>query len=94
MAHILAFIVIALIKILNWVLIKSRLFIVAIPMAIVMIFYKEIYENNASLFIAISVSITIIIISSWIVTFFKYLKVVRNNKKTIMEWSKSRYDYI
>ena len=61
MAHILVFIVIALIKIIKWLLIKSRLFIVAIPMAMVIIFSKEWCDKNEYFFEALGIALIAIV---------------------------------
>jgi len=49
MAHIIAFIIMAAIKIIKWTLIKTRLYIAAIPIAVVLIFFKDWYEMNTLL---------------------------------------------
>ncbi len=49
MAHLIAFIIIGAVKIVKWMLFKTRLIIAAFPIAVVLIFFKDLYEANTQL---------------------------------------------
>ena len=92
MMHILAFIIISVFKIIKWILIKSRLFIIVIPVAIVLMFYPDWYNANTLFAELIGFIMAILIMISWIVTLIKYLKIRKQNKERMIKWAYERYD--
>lgn len=91
MAHILAFIIIAAVKIIKWTLIKTRLFIAAIPIAGAFIFFMDWYEANELLADAIGIALIAGVAVSWIVTLVKYIKARKHNKALVLDWAYERY---
>lgn len=91
MAHIIAFIIIAAIKIIKWALIKSRLYIPAIPMAAVLIFFKAWYEANTLLVDAIGIALIAGVVASWIISLVRYIKGRKRNKEMVLDWAYERY---
>ena len=91
MAHIIAFIVIAAIKIIKWTLIKTRLYIPAIPIAVILILFRNWYEANTLLADAIGIALIAGVAVSWIITFVKYIKGRKRNKEMVLDWAYERY---
>lgn len=91
MAHIIAFVIIAAIKIIKWTLIKTRLYITAIPMAAVLIFFKDWYEANTLLVDAIGIALIVGVAVSWIISLVRYIKGRKRNKEMVLDWAYERY---
>lgn len=87
MAHIIAFIIIAAIKIIKCTLIKTRLYIAAIPMAAVLIFFKAWYEANMLLADAIGIALIAGVAVSWIISLARYIKGRKRNKEMVLDWA-------
>ena len=83
MAHLVAFIIIGAIKLVKWTLFKTRLIIAALPVAAVLIFFKDWYEANIQLADGIGLTLIFGIAASWIVT----LSDISRLKSTIGNWS-------
>ena len=91
MAHIIAFIIIAAIKIIKWTLIRTRLYIPVIPIAVVLIFFKDWYEMNTLLADTIGIALIAGVVASWIITLAKYIKGKKRNKELVLDWAYERY---
>lgn len=91
MAHIIAFIIIAAIKIIKWTLIKTRLYITAIPMAAVLIFFKDWYEANTLFVDVIGIALITGVAVSWIISLVRYIKGRKRNKEMVLDWAYERY---
>ena len=91
MAHIIAFVIIAVIKTIKWTLIKSRLYIAAIPMAAVLIFFKAWYEMNTLLADAIGIALIAGVAVSWIISLVRYIKGRKRNNEMVLDWAYERY---
>lgn len=78
-------------KIIKWILIKTRLYIAAIPMAVILIFFREWYEANTLLADFIRIALIAIVVISWIFTLIKYIKGRKKNKELIIDWAYERY---
>ena len=84
MAYLLSRLIIFTIWIIKWVIIKSRLFIPALFVVIVLIFFRDWYKNNEMIGNVIFIVLTTGVIISWIFTLInkiKYLK--RQNKRDV-----------
>ena len=61
-------------RIVKWILIKTRLYAVAIPMVAVLIFFSDWYEANTLLADSIGIALIAGVVISWIFTLIKYIK--------------------
>ena len=91
MAHIIALAIIAVIKIVKWTLIKTRLYIAAIPIAVDLIFFKDWYEMNTPLADTIGIVLITGVAVSWIITFTKNIRGRKRNKELVLDWAYERY---
>jgi hypothetical protein len=91
MAHIIAFLIIGAVKVVKWTLVKTRLLIVAIPAAVVLIMFKEWYEANALLTDGIGFALIVGVGASWIVTLVRYIKARKHNRELVLDWAYERY---
>ncbi len=91
MAHIIAFVVIIAAKIVKWGLLKSRLIFAALPIAIVLLFFKDWYESNKMLADGIGVAIIAGVAISWVITLIRYIRNRKSNKEMILDWAYERY---
>jgi len=78
-------------KLIKWTLIKTRLYIVAIPITVILILFREWYDANTQLADIIGIALIIGVVVSWIFTLVYYIKVKRNNKELITDWAYERY---
>ena len=78
-------------KLIKWTLIKTRLYIVAIPITVILILFREWYDANTQLADIIGIALIIGVVVSWIFTLVYYIKVKRNNKELITDWEYERY---
>lgn len=78
-------------KLIKWILIKTRLYVAAIPMASVLIFFEEWYEANILLADSIGVMLIAGVGISWIFSLVKYIKSRKKNKDLIVDWAHKRY---
>jgi RsiW-degrading membrane proteinase PrsW (M82 family) len=90
MAHIIAFIIMAASKIIKWTLIKTRLYIAAIPIAVVLIFFKDWYEMNTPLADTIGIVLITGVAVSWIISLVRYIKGRKRNKEMVLDWAYER----
>lgn len=90
MAHLIAFIIIGAIKLVKWTLIKTRLIIAALPVAAVLIFFKDWYEANTLLADSISLALMVGVAASWIVTLVRHTKARKHNKELVLDWAYER----
>lgn len=91
MAHLIAFIIIGAVKLVKWTLFKTRLIIAAIPLATVLIFFRDWYEANVLLADSIGVALIAGVAASWIVTLSRYIKARKHNKGLVLDWAYERY---
>ena len=91
MAHLIAFLIIGAIKVVKWALIKTRLMVVALPAAVVLIFFKDWYETNTMLADGIGFALIAGVAASWILTLVRRSKARKHNKELIMDWAYERY---
>lgn len=73
MAHLIAFIIIGAVKMVKWTLFKTRLIIAALPVAAVLIFFKDWYGANTQLADGIGIALTVGVAASWIFTLVRYI---------------------
>ena len=74
MSYLLFHLIIGIYHIIKWVIFKSRLWVVAIPAAIVLIFFYDWYEVNTILADAIGIIIAAGVLASWITTLVRKIK--------------------
>ena len=86
MTHIIAFLIILAIKIIKWVIVKTRLYIVVLPVMIVLIFFGEWYDAHTILSDSIGIVLVVGVIISWIITLIKYIKVRKHNNELMLKW--------
>jgi hypothetical protein len=91
MAHIIAFLIIGVVKMIKWTLVKTRLFIVAIPAVAALILFKDWYGANALLADGIGFSLIVGVGASWIVTLVRYTKTRKHNRELVLDWAYERY---
>lgn len=91
MAHLIAFLIIGAIKLVKWTLIKTRLIIAALPIAAVLIFFKDWYEANTFLADVIGFALIVVVAASWVVTLVRYIKAKKHNKELVLDWAYERY---
>ena len=91
MAHLIAFIIIGVVKLVKWTLFKTRLIIAALPVAAVLIFFKDWYEANTQLADGIGIALVVGVAASWIVTLVRYIKTTKHNKELVLDWAYERY---
>ncbi len=91
MAHLIAFIIIGAAKLVKWSLIKTRLIIAALPVAAVLIFFKDWYGVNTLLADSIGFALIAGVAASWIVTLVRYIKARKHNKELVLDWAYERY---
>ena len=91
MVHIIVLLIIATVKAIKWTLIKTRLFIVTLPVTTVLIFFKDWYEANMLLIYGIGIALIAGVAVSWIVTLTRYIKSRKNNKTMVLDWAYERY---
>ncbi len=91
MAHLIAFIIIGAIKLVKWTLIKTRLIIAALPIAAVLIFFKDWYQANTLLADGIGFALIAGVAVSWIVTLARFIKARKHNRELILDWAYERY---
>jgi len=91
MAHLIAFIIIGAVKMVKWTLIKTRLIIVALPAAVVLIFFKDWYEAHIPLADGIGFALIAFVVASWVVTLVRYIKARKHNKELVLDWAYERY---
>ena len=91
MAHLIAFIIIGAFKMVKWTLFKTRLIIAALPVAAVLIFFKDWYEANTRLADVIGFALIAGVAISWIVTLVRYIKARKHNKDLVLDWAYERY---
>lgn len=91
MAHIIALLIITAAKIIKWTLIKTRLIIAALPVAVVLIFFKNWYEANALLADSIGFALIVGVAVSWVVTLMRYIKARKHNRELVLDWAYKRY---
>ena len=91
MAHLIAFLIIGAVKLVKWSLIKTRLIIAALPVAAVLIFFKDWYEANTLLADGIGFVLVVSVAASWIVTLVLYIKAKKHNKELVLDWAYERY---
>jgi len=91
MAHLIAFLIIGAIKMVKWTLIKTRLIFVALPVAAVLVFFKDWYETNTLLADSIGFALIVGVAASWIVTLSRYIKARRHNKELVLNWAYERF---
>lgn len=75
----------------KWSLIKTRLIIVALPVAVVLIFFKDWYEANALLADYLGFALIASVAVSWIATLVRYIKGRMHNKELVRDWAYERY---
>lgn len=91
MAHLIAFIIIGAVRVIKWTLFKTRLIIAALPIAAVLIFFKDWYETNTMLADVIGFALIAGVVISWIVTLVRYIKATKHNKDLVLDWAYERY---
>ena len=91
MVHIIAYLIIGVINIIKWTLVKTRLFIASIPVAVVLIFFMNWYKMNTLLADTIGILLIIGVVVSWIVTLTRYIKGKQRNKELVLDWAYERY---
>ena len=91
MAHLIALIIIGAIKLVKWTLIKTRLIIAALPVAGVLIFFKDWYKANIQLADGIGIALIALVAASWIITLVRYIKAKKHNKDLVLDWAYERY---
>lgn len=91
MAHLIAFIIIGAVKLVKWSLIKTRLIIAVLPVAVVLIFFKDWYEANTQLADSIGIALIVGVAASWIFTLVRYIKARKHNKELVLDWAYERY---
>ena len=91
MAHLIALIIIGAIKLVKWTLIKTRLIIAALPVAGVLIFFKDWYKANIQLADGIGIALIALVAASWIITLVRYIKATKHNKDLVLDWAYERY---
>lgn len=78
-------------KVLKWILGKTRLYIAAIPISIMFIFFSEWYEANKLLGDCLGIALIIAVGISWIVTLVKKTHIKNKNNKLLIDWAYERY---
>lgn len=91
MAHLIAFIIIGAVKMVKWTLFKTRLIIAALPIAAVLIFFKDWYEANTLLADSIGFALIVGVVASWVFTLVRYIKARKHNKELVLDWAYERY---
>lgn len=81
MAYLLSRLIIFTIWITKWVLIRSRSFIPALFVVIILIFFKDWYINNEMFGNVIFIVLTAGVIISWIFTLINKLKYLKRQRK-------------
>jgi hypothetical protein len=72
-------------------LIRTRLIIAALPIATVLIFFKDWYEANIQLADGIGIALIALVAASWIFTLVRYIKARKHNKDLVLDWAYERY---
>lgn len=91
MAYIIAFIIITTSKIVKWILLKSRLIIAVLPLAIVLLFFQDWYETNKMFADGIGIILIAGVAISWILTLIKHIRNRKRNKSLVLDWAYERY---
>lgn len=91
MAHLIAFLIIGAVKLVKWTLIKTRLIVAALPVATILIFFKDWYEANTLLADVTGFTLIALVAASWVVTLARYIKARKHNKGLILDWAYERY---
>jgi hypothetical protein len=91
MSHLIAFLIIGAIKMVKWTLIKTRLIIAVLPIAALLIFFKDWCETNTLLADAIGFALIALVAASWVVTLVRYIKTRKHNKELVLDWAYERY---
>jgi hypothetical protein len=74
MSYILFHLIVGIYHIIKWAIFKSRLWIIAIPTAIVLILFYDWYEANTILADAIGIVILADVLVRWIITLVRKIK--------------------
>lgn len=81
MAYLLSRLIILFVSIIKWVVIKSRLFIPALFVAIVLIFFGDWFSTNEMVANVILIVLVAGVLVSWIITFINKLKYLKRQHK-------------
>ena len=74
MSYVLFHLIIGIYHIIKWAIFKSRLWVIAIPTAIVLIFFYDWYESNTIQADAIGIVILAGVLASWTITLKRKIK--------------------
>jgi len=85
MAYLISRLIIFVIWIIKWVVIKSRLFIPALFVAIVLIFFGDWYSTNEMIANGILAALVAIVAISWIITLINKLRYLKRQHKRDVE---------
>ena len=91
MSYLLAHLIIGIIYVIKWAVFKSRLWIVALPTAVILIFFHDWYEANILLADIIGIVIFLGILTSWIVTLIKKIKDNKRERAYLLKKAYEKY---
>jgi len=87
MAYLLSRLIIFVVWIIKWVVIKSRLFIPALFVAVVLIFFGDWYSMNEMVANWILVALVAVVAVSWIITLINKLKYLKRQHRRDVEYA-------
>ena len=87
MAYLLSRLIIFFVWIIKWVVVKSRLFIPALYVAIVLIFFREWYSANEMIANGILGILLAIVVASWIYTLVGKIKYLKRQRRRDVDYA-------
>ena len=91
MSYILSYLIILTVKTVKWLIIKSRLYIAALPISIIVLFFNDWYMSNIITVYLIGAALLLCIVVSWSITILKYIKDKKLNSMKTMNYAYAKY---
>lgn len=91
MVQMLALLIILVANIINWTIIKTRLYVVVVPVSAVFVFFKEWYEANTLIVDSIGMTLIVGITVSWIITLVSHIQYKKRQRQRDVAYVYSQY---